>query len=107
MPPTSHLGGPRLLADSAQMDAHSADVRHIAEEIEGQIHTLITKVRQLNATGWQGIGGSSAEAVAEKLARAGKEVGEAVHLHGINVAKASEFYRSGEAEVKRMFDQMR
>ena len=95
--------GSHILVDHTQLDSHAVEVRHIGEEIMGQLHTLQTKVQQLAESGWQGMAQESASAVAAKLGQAGKLVGDAIGEHGANVSKASQYYQQGEQEVRSMF----
>lgn len=96
-------GGSQIVVHHDQLDSHAVEVRHIGEEIMGQIHALQTKVQQLASGGWQGMASESAVAVAQKLGQAGKLVSDAIGEHGTNVSKASQFYQQGESEVRRMF----
>lgn len=96
-------GGSRIVVHHEQLDAHAVEVRHVGEEIMGQLHALQTKVQQLAQGGWQGIANDSATAVATKLGQAGKLVSDAIGEHGQNVSKASQFYQQGESEIQRMF----
>ena len=95
-------GGGQLAADFSALDTHAAEVKQIAERIDGEIQALAHKVQSLAGT-WRGHGAMSAEAVAAKLQQAGRLVAEAVGDHGTNVSKASAAYQQGEQYVSGLF----
>ncbi|HVX47716.1 MAG TPA: WXG100 family type VII secretion target [Mycobacteriales bacterium] len=93
-----------IAVDGTQLTGHAAEVHRIGAEIEGQLATLKRKVVELGASGWKGIGATSAAEAADKLDQAGRMVSQAINDHGKQVTAANQFYQQGEDEVRRMFN---